>query len=127
MDQCTHEVRAEYWKKIIHACGQRPAGQSAKSWMDENGVCEQSYYYWQRRFRQQAYEEMKENPSVPSVTEKSDLVFVEIPYSASSEQKPFADPRMPAVIIRTASLQIEISNDVSETLLGRILREVSHA
>ena len=127
MDQCTHEVRAEYWKKIIHACGQRPAGQSAKSWMDENGVCEQSYYYWQRRFRQQAYEEMKENPSVPAVTEKSDLAFVEIPYSASSEQKPFADPRMPAVIIRTASLQIEISNDVSETLLEQILREVSHA
>ena len=28
MDQCTHEVRAEYWKKIIQACGQRPAGQS---------------------------------------------------------------------------------------------------
>ena len=127
MDQCTHEVRAEYWKKIIHACGQRPAGQSAKSWMDENGVCEQSYYYWQRRFRQQAYEEMKEHPSVPAVTEKSDLAFVEIPYSASSEQKPFADPRMLAVIIRTASLQIEISNDVSETLLERILREVSHA
>ena len=44
MDQCTHEVRAEYWKKIIQACGQRPAGQSAKSWMDENGICEQSYY-----------------------------------------------------------------------------------
>ena len=34
MDQCTHEVRAEYWKKIIQACGQRPAGQSAngKQW-----------------------------------------------------------------------------------------------
>ena len=31
MDQCTHEVRAEYWKKIIQSCGQRPAGQSAKS------------------------------------------------------------------------------------------------
>ena len=31
MDQCTHEVRAEYWKRIIQACGQRPAGQSAKS------------------------------------------------------------------------------------------------
>ena len=70
---------------------------------------------------------MKENPSVPAVTEKSDLAFVEIPYSASSEQKPFADSRMPAVIIRTASLQIEISNDVSDVLLERILREVSHA
>ena len=54
MDQCTHEVRAEYWRKIIQACGQRPAGQSAKRWMDENGIREQSYYHWQRRFRQQA-------------------------------------------------------------------------
>ena len=50
MDQCTHEVRAEYWKRIIQACGQRPAGQSAKSWMEENGICEQSYYHWQRKF-----------------------------------------------------------------------------
>ena len=34
MDQCTHEVRAEYWKGIIKACGQRPAGQSARTrWM----------------------------------------------------------------------------------------------
>ena len=71
MDQCTHEVRAEYWKKIIQACGQRPAGQSAKSWMDENGISEQSYYHWQRRFRKQAYEEMKENASVPAVAEKT--------------------------------------------------------
>ena len=31
MDQCTHEVRAEYWRNIIKACGQRPAGQSAKN------------------------------------------------------------------------------------------------
>ena len=41
MDQCTHEVRAEYWRNIIKACGQRPAGQSAKKWIDENGICEQ--------------------------------------------------------------------------------------
>lgn len=66
MDQCIHEVRAEYWRKIIQACSQRPAGQSAKNWMDENGINEQSYYHWQRRFRQQAYEEMKENTSVPA-------------------------------------------------------------
>ena len=75
MDQCTHEVHAEYWKKIIQACGQRPVGQSAKSWMDENGICEQSYYHWQRRFRKQAYEEMKGNSSVPAVTEKTELSF----------------------------------------------------
>lgn len=42
MDQCTREVRAEYWRKIIQACGQRPAGQSAKRWMDENADCQGS-------------------------------------------------------------------------------------
>ncbi|WP_243033828.1 IS66 family insertion sequence element accessory protein TnpA [Blautia sp. AM42-2] len=78
MDQCTHEVRAEYWKKIIQACSQRPAGQSDKNWMDENGISEQSYYHWQRRFRRQTYEEMKENTSVPAVAEKAELTFVEI-------------------------------------------------
>ena len=78
MDQCTHEVRAEYWRKIIQACSQRPAGQSDKNWMDENGISEQSYYHWQRRFRRQTYEEMKENTSVPAVAEKAELTFVEI-------------------------------------------------
>ena len=69
MDQCTHEVRAEYWRNIIKACGQRPAGQSAKKWMDENGICEQSYYHWQRKFRQQAYDQMKEKETLPSVAD----------------------------------------------------------
>ena len=55
MDQCTHEVRTEYWKGIIQAC-EHSACQSAKSWMDENGICEQNYYYWLRKFRQLSYE-----------------------------------------------------------------------
>lgn len=38
--------------------------------MDENGIREQSYYHWQRRFRQQAQAEMKEDASVPTVTGK---------------------------------------------------------
>ena len=54
MDQCTHEVRTEYWRSVITACNQRTAGQSAKSWMKENGIREQSYYLWQRKFRKQA-------------------------------------------------------------------------
>ena len=32
MDQCTHEVRLQYWKNIISQCQARPEGQSAKQW-----------------------------------------------------------------------------------------------
>ena len=125
MDQCTHEVRAEYWRKIIQACGQRPAKQSAKRWMNENGIREQSYYRWQRRFRQQAYAEMKENVSVPAATKNSELNFIEISCTAVPETniRPFSNE--PAAVIWTASFQIEISNDISDTLLSHILREVS--
>lgn len=127
MDQCTHEVRAAYWKKIIQACGQRPAGQSAKRWMDENSICEQSYYHWQRRFRKEAYEEMKGNASVPAVTEKSEVTFVEIPCSVSTEANTHMVSSKPVATIRTAALQIDISNEISDALLRRILQEVSHA
>lgn len=131
MDQCTHEVRAEYWKRIIQACGQRPAGQSAKKWMDENGICEQSYYHWQRKFRQQAYDQMKEKEMLPSVTEKAEVSFAEIPYSPAvgREDIPGVSEvgRTPAAVIRTSAMSIEISNQISESLLSRILREVSNA
>ena len=122
MDQCTHEVRAEHWKKIIQA-----GRQSAKSWMDENGICEQSYYHWQRRFRKQAYEEMKENASVPAVAEKTELTFVEIPCHTSAETNTYMVSDKPVATIRTATLQIDISNEISDVLLSRIIQEVSHA
>ena len=131
MDQCTHEVRAEYWRNIIKACGQRPAGQSAKKWMDENGICEQSYYHWQRKFRQQAYDQVKEKETLPSVAAKTEVSFAEIPYSLAvgREDMPgvIEADREPAAVIRTSTMSIEISNRISESLLSRILREVSHA
>ena len=126
MDQCTHEVRAEYWKGIIQACGQRPAGQSAKSWMDENGICEQSYYHWQRKFRQQAYSLIQERAAVPAVPEKTDIAFVEVPCIRPTPKD--TESAAPSVaVIRTSCMSIEITNDISDTVLARILKEVSHA
>ena len=131
MDQCTHEVRAEYWRNIIKACGQRPAGQSAKKWMDENGICEQSYYHWQRKFRQQAYDQMKEKEMLPSVTEKAEVSFAEIPYTPAvgREDIPGVSEvgRTPAAVIRTSARSIQISNQISESLLSMCLRSVANA
>ena len=95
--------------------------------MDENGISEQSYYHWQRRFRRQAYEEMKENTSVPAVAEKAELTFVEIPCAAPAEINTHMVSNKPVATIRTAAFQIDISNDISDALLSRIFREVSHA
>ena len=56
MDKCTHEVRKQYWKNIINQCLQRPEGMTVKQWLDENSICEQTYYHWLKRIRQETYE-----------------------------------------------------------------------
>ena len=93
--------------------------------MDENGICEQSYYHWQRKFRKQAYGLIKESAAVPAVPKNTDIAFVEIPY------KPVAEDTVETVsgvaVIQTSSVRIEIMNDISDPVLTRILREVSHA
>lgn len=127
MDQCTYEVRAEYWRGIIQSCNQRPAGQSAKNWMEENGICEQSYYYWQRKFRQQTYKLIRKSDVVPEASEKTEVSFVEMPYSQIVQDEPAAAGHPPAAVIRTESFCIEITNAISHALLSEILKELSHA
>ena len=132
MDQCTHEVRAEYWKGIIRACGQRPAGQSAKSWMDENGICEQSYYHWQRKIQTAglwADESIRTaEPGSASHSDgngNNDISFVEIPCCPAKEKSTEKDS--PVAVIRTSAVTIEITNRISDALLHRILQEAAHA
>lgn len=66
---------------------------------------------------------MKENTSVPVVTEKAELAVVEILCAVPAETNTYIVSNKPVATIRTAALQIEISN----APLSRILREVSHA
>lgn len=128
MDQCTHEVRTEYWKEIIQNCSQRPAGQSAKNWLDENGISEQSYYYWQRKFRQETYELIKKDAiTVPAVAETADVTFVEMPHIPSNNIGYEAVNNPAAAVIHTMDMTIEISNTISESVLALILREVRNA
>ena len=131
MDRCTHEVRLQHWKNIISQCQSRPAGQTAKQWLKENGICEQTYYLWQRRIRQETYALMNfPAETVPLSPEKEEISFVEIPYKACDNSFGIssADSEInPVAVIKTSACQIAVSGDIPETLLARILREVSHA
>ena len=96
--------------------------------MDENGIYEQSYYHWQRKFRPQAYDQRK--GTLPAVTEKSEVSFIEILYSPSAGGEDVPEARIshcPVAVIRTPAMSIEISEQISETLLIRSLQEVSRA
>lgn len=128
MDRCTHEVRTQYWKGIVQNCSQRPAGQTAKSWLDENGISEQSYYHWQRKLRQQTYDLVKEKAVAGLITpNEAEVSFVELPCTVIDQEniKDISCP--PVAVIRTSAMSIEITNAISESLLTRILKEVTNA
>lgn len=125
MDQITHEVRLANWKKVIEECQTRPEGQTAKQWLTEHGISDKSYYYWQRKIRFQAYDEMKK-PNVPSTVQGNmSVAFAEIPFAV--QRDPLRTEHFePAVVIHSGDMAIALSNTVSDILLARLLQEVRH-
>lgn len=128
MDQCTREVRLQHWKNIIRQCQLRPQGQTTKQWMEENGICEQTYYRWQRTIRQETFAEMTAAEKLPDTpSQDTGVSFVEIPVQKTmAVTVPAGRPAVSAVI-RTDTLSIELTDGISDRLLSAILREVSHA
>lgn len=80
MDQSTHDVRRANWFNIITECQQRPVDVSVKQWLADNGIKEKAYYYWLRKFRREACEQM----NLPAVTAPAELSFAEIPIPTSA-------------------------------------------
>lgn len=143
MDEITHTVRLEQWKKIIEQCNSRPEGMSAKQWLFENNISDKKYYYWQRQIRQEAYQQMKFSLSQPPATQQpampvirsentppgSDstpgVTFLELPVPEPPVTREISDT--PDAVIQTSRATISLYNSVSDSLLNRILEVVSNA
>ena len=123
MDQTTHNVRRANWLAIITQCQERPEGISVKQWLSDNGVKEKAYYYWLRKFRKEAYEQMQS--PVASKNSGNEIAFTEI--SIPAKTAPAESYENPVAVIRYNGVSIGISNEISDSLLSRILREMSHA
>lgn len=130
MDQITHSVRRASWLAIINECQSRPADVTAKQWLADNGIRTKSYYYWQRKFRAEAYEQM---PQLPSAAAETEVTFAELPIPDEICQTKAADINSictddcPAAVLKANGFAIELSNNISHDLLAALLREVSHA
>ena len=116
MDKCTHEVRKQYWKNIINQCLQRPEGMTAKQWLDENNICEQTYYHWLKRIRQETYELATTTSSNTACvkTMRSEVAFAEVPLPAMNSISPSENGFRPDITIQTGSILIGVSNTASD-------------
>ena len=128
MDKCTHEVRKQYWKNIIGQCLQRPEGMTAKQWLDENNICEQTYYHWLKRIRQETYELATTSANTTCVkTMHGEVAFAEVPLPVMNPVAPDGNGFRPDITIQTGSMLIGVSNTASDALLGKLFEVIGHA
>ena len=98
---------------------------TVRQWLADNGISEKSYYYWLRKFRKEVFEKAQ----LPSVRQSSEISFAEI--SVPDIKLVVDDNRLvnssAVAIIQIKDISIELTNDVSNDLLGRILEGINHA
>ena len=119
MDQITTDVRMAEWISVIQQCQNRPDGQTAKQWLEENGVSSKKYYYWLRKVRKQFYNDTVESlPDRHSVA-TTGLAYVELPTDEHVSNAA-------TITLRTRKATLEIAG-ASDELAVRLVEAVSHA
>ena len=127
MDQITHDVRRTQWLDIITACQARPEGITVKQWLIDNGIANKAYYYWLRKFRREAYDQMKSNASTNLPEQQSSAVFAEIPLPRMSHETTLPFAFSPDAVIRSGDCIVAVSNSISDSLLRAIMEGMKYA
>lgn len=124
MDKITHEMRLKNWSHVIEECNNRPEGVTVHQWLLDNEINEKVYYYWLRRVRKAAYDQMQPAKANDLAVVKSDTVsYAEI---TLANPVPTASVNKPAVVISKGDVSIDISEQVSEEFLVKLLRAMKH-
>ena len=88
------------WTGRISEC--RSSGQNVKTWCQENGICEQTYYKWQRKLFEiaKAQQEVQLAEVTPSATRRGNV----------------------AVTVRIAGAEADICNGADAATVETVLR-----
>ena len=101
---------------------------TAKQWLDENNICEQTYYHWLKRIRQENYELANTSANTACVkTVRSEVAFAEVPLPALNPAKSIENGFRPDITIQTGSILIGVSNTASDLLLDKLFEVIGHA
>ena len=128
----TKQLQYQRWAEEVKACESRPVGMSVARWCRENGIKQPTYYDHLHKVKElcidmyanNSFEESSNTPVVASTTDVS-LVhatpFVELPLPAEKTATSHQ------IAIRFGKAKIEISEDISDDFLMRLLGAVGHA
>ena len=111
MDQVTlvkNQYRLEQWTKLIQDC--QSSGMKIDDWCEANGVTHHAYYYWLRKVRQAACQDL---PTVSGVNTPTT-------FKKLSVQTPIANTQA-AVNIHLSGATLEVTNGASKETVEAVL------
>ena len=116
VQRVTHGIRLRQWTIIVKEC--QGSGKTIKRWCEEQGVSSKSYYYWQRKIREAACQELSayhEQVQIAAPT-IAGRVFAELKIP---EEKKAAGA---VVTIRLNNATVEIHNGAEAAVIESALR-----
>lgn len=108
-------TRMNEWRQLIHE--RQQSGQSVRAWCHQNGIRENSYYYWLRIIREEALCEAKNR--------RGALVRVE-PENLAVETVS-TRPSTGSIVIRSQGVEAEFPTGTDIGILAAFVKALSHA
>jgi hypothetical protein len=136
MDKEVYMIRLDKWRKLIYEAN--TCGMKKTEWCRINGVSTKQFYYWQKRVRAQALEEIQDGTGMDGTVQGDGPAmqlpsFVELkPPTQScysypcSANTPGDAPEAP-LILNFKDCQLQIRGNASESVLRMVVKVLRDA
>ena len=109
--ELAQKVRLEQWAQVMRERSE--SGESVRAWCASNDINEKTYYYWQRKLRQAACDQItKQEGSL----QKTGLI------PAGWAQVAARDPAEETLTIQIGSIMIQATQNTDMALLAKVCR-----
>lgn len=109
-----HELRRQHWSEIVNQ--RQASGQTVRQFCQEQGIKEKTYYYWQRKLRENICEKL-------ALREETALeappIFAQVETSATAVTG--------SITIRRGGCEVIAEGDVSPAALEAVLRTLNES
>ncbi len=124
--QLKQSMRYQKWFEEVQAYKARPEGMSATAWCEANGIKPATFYCRLRKIQQLYVDSLEQTSTVKSVEPPAvvEPTFVELAPAPSSKT---ISTSSGVASILCGSTRIEISEDISEQFLLKLIEVASHA
>jgi len=118
--EVTMEVRLAQWAQVMQ--DRVASGQSIAAYCAQRGIGRHSYFYWQRKLREAAVQQMAAGVAEP---EKARQALVPTGWAQACVAEERAPEQACGLMLRVGGAEIEVRRGFDEALLASVCRALS--